>query len=776
MKRLIYSFIAGLLTTFFVFPQNNQSSKSIIKQVSIRPIIISGKTTKASKESNKIEPVLRYIQEKASNLNLSNNRNLEQFIKTNQILPMTKTLDNLIIIPVLIKSQNTSLTENLIRENGGNVSTIAGNILVAEIALSSISKIVNNKETIFIESSKYYQTCLDISHTEIKADKVHTGFQLPGSYRGKEVIVGIVDSGIDWKHENFVDEEGSRILYIWDMSENLNYPLNYDYGTEYTKSEIDSNLCQEIDSHGHGTHVASIAAGNDNSLYGYTGIAPKADIICVKTEIEGSIYDNNVIDGCNYIFSKAEDLGKPAVINISLGHNSGPHDGTSLSDQAYSNLTGPGKIIVTSAGNSGSNFHHLSYETNGIDYNSSYKTFLSIPDTAIFVFIDMWYDTGNISVGIAAFDSSYQLIGYTEPVSPGEKIFSVPFRFNEQNYAYVTVDATTTNNPNNNSKNVSVNISRSQLPLDTVIWALYTFGTGKFDAWIWGTFGTFSSLSDLDNRIMPADNIRTIGEPGTAKQVICVGSYVTKNEWIDIDGNVQNQFLPDNNLPVYGDISFFSSIGPTRDNRLKPDLVAPGEVIIAALSSNMEDVPRKNILLGGKHLRLRGTSMACPHVTGTVALMLESAPHLSYSDIYDLLIYSSRKDSFTGLQANNIFGHGKIDALQAIQDIIATDVKINHDSVPQRFTLMQNYPNPFNISTTIKYNIPPFANNHNKSINVILRIYDVLGNKIDTLIKKKQSSGNYSTRYYASNLSSGIYFYKINAGSFSEARKMIVLK
>ena len=456
---------------------------------------------------------------------------------------------------------------------------------------------------------------------------------------------------------------------------------------------------------------------------------------------------------------------------------------------------------------------------------------------------------------------------------------------------------------------------------------LYTFGAGSFDAW--SVSGGVFSTYDGQSWFKPGDNLKTIGSPGSANKIICVGSYVTKDHWVDINGITQYQPGP----PIIGAISSFSSIGPTRDGRLKPDIVAPGEVIVAAYSSFLTQTPHTNILHGGKHQKMQGTSMASPHVTGVVALMLEKNGNLDYDQAVTILKNTTKKDSYTGTSPNNIYGNGKLDAYNAflntsggggtqitlIQegfegnfppngwtqqisnssytwakgnvenqnfntidptslnsafcpwvaqnqnewlitpafnlgagsasiefyighstqwlsaatvklhistngganwtqlwsaendgqawiwrnkvidlsafantqniklgwqyvgndgDIVALDgVKLlggptdveNNNSVITDYMLYQNYPNPFNPITNIEYAVPKWS-------KTTLKIYDVLGSEITTLINEEKPVGVYQINWNASSLSSGVYFYSLQAGDFVQTRKMILLK
>jgi hypothetical protein len=164
---------------------------------------------------------------------------------------------------------------------------------------------------------------------------------------------------------------------------------------------------------------------------------------------------------------------------------------------------------------------------------------------------------------------------------------------------------------------------------------------------------------------------------------------------------------------------------------------------------------------------LQGTSMSAPHFTGVVALLLEQDPDLTYDEAFEVLMNSSITDDITGSVPNNEFGYGRIDVQAALQELI-TDVQ-KEDDVPVAYSLKQNYPNPFNPSTTIEYSLPD-----NELVKI--KVYDVLGNEITTLVNDIQSAGTYKVSFDAKNLSTGVYFYRISAGNFQEIRKMIFLK
>ena len=937
MKKAFLLFLAAVLLSANSFSQIKIPEISIEKRNSNdREKIINAEIKYADQYSKKMSPLLNlfldsistnkgvYVQVPKSKSGLKD----LVFFQENEMKE--------ILLPVFIKTLSVPVSESVISAIGGKTQSVAGDIIVADIPISSVRELSLSSEIVYIEHSNISSVKIDVSRVETKVNQLHNGTGISRPYKGNGVVVGVLDSGIDWKHQDFKNSSGSRIQYLWDMSGTGNAPAGYGYGTEYTKAQIDASQCSEIDGddgYGHGTHVAGTAAGNGGALSNYIGMAPESDIIFVKGFRNGPGFaDVDVVNGCNYIFQKAQQLNKPAVINLSLGGHFSPHDGTSLYEQALSNLTGNGKVIVAAAGNEGGETIHLNYTTSGASYNDSYETFFELINNTPMIVADMWYSSGNISVGLVAYDNSLNRIAYTNPIAPGQKIEDLAFTVNGTTYGYVTIDATGTNNPNNGANEVVIAIDshNGQVNISNVYWTVYTFGSGTFDAWV-ASGGQFSTSTPA-GFIKPGDNLKTVGTPATANKVICVGSYVTKTQWVDINGVTQNQ--PGN--PVLGQISNFSSIGPSRDGRTKPDICAPGEVIVAAYSSFLTQTPASSILQGGKHQKMQGTSMAAPHVTGVVALLLEKNSSLDYDQTVSILKNTTKKDGFTGSTPNNVYGSGKLDAYNAFLNVsggggtqtviiqegfdgsflpagwtkqtlntnntwiqsnpqsnnfnqidpnslfsalvaydvnqnqnewlitppfnlgngnasiefyagystnwlsgatlklhISTDggnnwtqlwtaendgqswkwrnrvidltsysnkqnlklawqyvgvdgdlagldgvkllgytttgVEDNNNTVVTDYALSQNYPNPFNPATIISWQAPV-------SGRQTLKVYDLLGREVATLVDEYKNAGVYKIEINAENLASGVYIYQLKSGEFLSAKKMILMK
>jgi len=542
-----------------------------------------------------------------------------------------------------------------LEEKGMEIRTVAGDVISGMIALSQLEEIAALPNLIRIESSRPLVRELDASLPETRANLVHVG---PPSYRGSGVVVGLIDSGLDYTHECFRKAGGStRILAIWDQAltpqGNETSPAGYTYGVEYTKAKINSalattkpfNMVRHRDwdfISGHGTHVAGIAAGdgsiagNGKPAFTYIGIAPEADIIVVANKVTTEALGDsaNTLDAVNYIFNKAASLGKAVVINLSQGDNLGPHDGTSLLELGIDNLLGgPGRAMVKSAGNEGDSGRHASGSvTVGNDTNVQFVVDAndSSPNT-----LDIWYA-----------GSDRFTITITPPTGTATEIVNpdTTTTLTLPNGNQVFIDSVL-DDPNNHANRIYIQQSRGMsMVIEPGTWTFTLHGVrvvnGRFEAWI-----ERGELAKTPEFIPPhRDDSKTLSIPGTSQKIITVASYITKGAGV-------------------GNISSFSSLGPTRDGRQKPEIAAPGQAILSASASNL--------LIGtDKYHSLSGTSMSAPHVTGCIALMLQKNKKLTQEKIKDCLINKAHADVFTEGVPNPVWGRGKLDIKAAVDSIV----------------------------------------------------------------------------------------------------------
>jgi subtilisin family serine protease len=460
---------------------------------------------------------------------------------------------------------------------------------------------------------------------------------------GTGVFIGIVDSGFDLSHPMFYDSAGKlRVKALLDQTQSG----NPEFDTAALISKLASGTQPGSDENGHGTHVASIAGG---SLYnGLEGVAPDAQFLLVKTDFI------NVDSGVAWIFRQAGT--SPCVVNLSLGGHYGPHDGTTQEEKLYETLTGPGKILVVAAGNERQDNLHIGgrfvlNQVEEIAFDIQLDPSGQRPPVSASTF---WYeDTDSFDV---------------ELISPSRQSFPIPAlgrsdRFTGANLE-IEVSRRRYTPANAVQIEASINFTRLNIrPVDLRDWRFRfrcTSATvGRLDGWFANQgFGRFRPHPLLETA-------RTLGIPATSKASITVASHVSKNTWVSDDG----QQLDGNVL--IGRSSPFSSLGPTRDGRWKPDISAPGQYLTAALASNSElsNLPER-ALVSQKLVTIEGTSMATPVVTGAIALMLQKKPSLTPNQILDLFNQNARRDQQTGPALwTPTYGYGKLDISALLSEI-----------------------------------------------------------------------------------------------------------
>lgn len=561
------------------------------------------------------------------------------------------------LVSTIIKFQgDLSGVESL----GGRVGSVIGDVATVDVPLSVVDAVSKLNNIVFMEAAKKVRHHLDASVPETGANLLRSG--APPNWTGstgKNVVIGIVDTGIDLNHADFKDSSGgSRILFLWDQTTGGIPPSGFAYGNECAKAKIDAKICTETDTDGHGTHIAGIAAGNGAATgngqpqFRFIGMAPEADIIIVKTTSDTV----GILDGIAYIQGKAASLGKPSVINISLGGHVDPHDGTSLFEQGLDGASGQGKVIVCAAGNEGNANIHASGTVSRV---SPVKTDFNAPAGSASQNIDIWY-AGADQMGIKI-DHTGTPVCTTSIVIPG-----VTTSFDTA-CGRIQIDNSSTGiNPNNGDREITVNLLNGTSPLASGAWSFTLSGTvianGRFDSWIDDTVtspGQFTS--NVDATI-------TLDDCGTATKPISVAAYNTKNIWKSINGQTFSYSPP----VTLGDIAAFSSRGPRRQcsnialcpSVQKPEIAAPGQGIMSSLSASSTQT-QSLIDPDGVHFLNQGTSMAAPHVAGAAALLLQSNTTLTSDQIKNALTSKTKADSFTGALPNNIWGFGKMDVAAA---------------------------------------------------------------------------------------------------------------
>lgn len=608
---------------------------------------------------------------------------------------------------------------------GAVIQRRVGDIVLAEVPAAALSEVSSTPGVLRVQLSRELQPKLDRARALVGVDNIHAGIDLPQAYTGKGVVTGIVDGGIDPNHINFKDADGNcrigQFQYLR-VNESGTAPLISTYTPEQLPMfSTDDNTAY------HGTHTTGIMAGGyrgkvqaasttgaggfitlgakDNPYY---GVAYESEIAAAC----GTLQDYFIALGVSNILDYAYNNGrKPCVINLSLGSNTGPHDGRGMMSQYLSSeATLNGAIFCLSSGNEGdmrialnktfteddTSLQSFIYpnlytaQQGNIRYGSAYvysndaETFdlqavvynksrgrvaVRIPITgntggaSLYYVSEEGYATGESDVVSPGFAKAFD--GY---VGVGSMIDADTGRF----YAiidFMVRDNATTNADGNYLLGFIVNGKAGQ--------RVDVFGDGQttefsgygIEGWSDGSFnGTISDLATTPN-------------------VVTVGSFDNRDSWISLDGNAYGF----DGLFKEGTISEFSSFGTTIDGRNLPLVCAPGATIISSTSTPFVTNPENGITPAYLQAsvssetrdhyweQMAGTSMASPLVAGSIALWLEADPTLTPAEVIDIVTQTATVDNDVLTTGDPVqWGAGKFNAYEGLKEVLR---RSGHDGV-----------------------------------------------------------------------------------------------
>ncbi len=438
------------------------------------------------------------------------------------------------------------------------------------------------------------------------------------------LVVGIIDQGFDYTHPAFRSNDGTPMISrVWEQgTDRTLHPAGYDYGYEMTTSDDILAACADDQSQSHGSHVAARALQ-------FAGREPGTEMVLVSKGA-ARVDEQRLRDAISYIFQYAESVGKPCVVNMSMGSHRGPHDGTSAFDAFINGVVGPGRIICASAGNNGISTGHL--ETQGDPLNT-FVIYRSPDNTSGTV--DIWgtpgmqysvqlsamqYENGNVSsqsdVFVAGLEASadYTWAPTTGRLKGTFKFHTEVDERNGKTHTELTFEQT--------SAAMKYELALTITPL--------TAGTLH----AWSDEITLSFHDHEREGFVKGDNRYSITElGGTADRIISVGALLSD-----------------------GTVAPYSSRGPRLDGAVKPNVYAYGDNIESALNSYdnyQSNYPyTQTIELDGReyHLgRMSGTSMASPMVTGIVGSWLRQKPLMTPEEALSLMNPDGCIDAEAGL-------------------------------------------------------------------------------------------------------------------------------
>ena len=414
----------------------------------------------------------------------------------------------------------------------------------------------------------------------------------PGNLRltGRGVLIGIVDSGVDYRHPAFLTADGkSRILRLWDQSIPGNPPEGYATGTEYTNEEINEALSLSVqegrrlvpseDVSGHGTAVLGVAAGSDFSRGAVNrGVAYESDLLVVKMGIprqDSFPRTTELMQGVDYLVRQAIRLGRPIALNLSFGNNYGSHKGDSLLETYIDMVSSIGRLaICTGTGNNGNQPLH---EGGTLKQGQTRQIELSVSSREPTLNVQLWKSYED-EMSIYIENPSGNRIGPLD-----EKL--VPQRYRLGNTDLLIYYGKP--GPYHLTQEIYIDFLPVETYVDSGDWKIILSGKrvrgGEYYLWLPGGNTLNRGTGFYEPRAYG-----TLTIPATARRVIAVGAY-------------------DSLVDSYAD---FSGRGSRMLPYLKPDLVAPGVNIVAP-------VP------GGGYRTVTGTSFAAPFVSGSVALLMQ---------------------------------------------------------------------------------------------------------------------------------------------------------
>lgn len=540
-------------------------------------------------------------------------------------------------LKLIVQAGRESDAAEWLRGSAGTVHSAGRGVLVADVPPHALGRMDRCPGVLAAEAPRELRLCLE------EARGPFTGLDEASARHaltGRGVVVGIVDSGVDWRHPDFRGAQGETRLALFGHARRAPGAATSLFD-EYSRADLDAALggaggVPDGDPHGHGTHCASIAAGNGNASGGrFRGAAPGAELVAVRSE---PLLDTHIIWGLRRVFAAAGE--RSAVASLSLGGHLGAHDGTTALENVIARESGPGRIVVVAAGNEGQDGIHFRGELRpGEDLLIPVRTV-----DARAQLVDVWVPRGDeVEVWIETPDGArHDADGSTRKTVFGE------------------FEADWSENPINRDQNLTLFIAQAALHHTWHVGLrARTVVHGEVHAWAQSAQGAGQVFAAL------GDDRYSIGMPATEERCIAVGSCVSRASFDTQGGTVTTQGL------TVGQLSPFSSRGPGRYGALKPNVAAPGQYVTAALAAGSKFagdpryVPRHHPVPG--YITIQGTSMATPFVAGVVALLLEREPRLTPEDVQQRLRVTARRDTSTGRVWGDGFGFGRLD-VEALLD------------------------------------------------------------------------------------------------------------
>lgn len=586
-------------------------------------------------------------------------------------------------LPAIIKLEPGETTGEL-EENGVKIMHRRDNLILAFIPTDDIDFLLTFSGVERISLSDRARITLDKARPFGNVDKIISpSDEWPKGWDGRGVVTGFCDIGFDPSHPNFKNPDGtSRVVRIVNYVDTLADVIRL-----YTPDEIAAWRTDNDDEY-HATHVAGIMAGGyrDNDYFGVAGLS---DIVATTSMLT----DACILAGAEEITSYAKSVGKPAVINMSLGSYTGPHDGTSLFNQYLAKI-GEEAIVCIAAGNEG-----VSPNTIQLDFDTDCEErSIYICDCTggwnlehIYGDSDFWSsDDSEFSLRFSIFDFPNRKVVYSSPwIGQGElkdwtiaspditdasaernEIFNNAFR----GYFRATAEV----NPENGRFNIYTSFNLHNREMYELVGRYYLMVTIRgsrgvhVDGYADG-YRCFFRSNGSSSFATPGSSM-SISDIACGDNVLVVGASCARNQTPLLNGGVHGFDF------TIGQVAPFTGYGILIDGRHLPEIAAPGCCVVSSLSTPfVEKHPDADYpplcaeanIDGRKHYwgSETGASMATPYIAGVVALWLQADPTLSITQIKEIAMQTAKTD-YPDI-ADIRWGAGQIDALAGLREVLA---------------------------------------------------------------------------------------------------------
>lgn len=578
---------------------------------------------------------------------------------------------------------------------GAKVLKQRENLAIVTLPIDQVEDFAKNKSVKRVQFGTKMHANLDKARAATSTSWAHLGMMVDHKYTGAGVVTGLMDQGIDPNHVTFMnsDQSASRVKRVWTfMGEDGSFDA-------YETPEAIASFTTDMKDETHGTHVAGILAGGyeSNRNLPYYGVAKGSDIAMS----EGLFSDINIIYAVENIIEYALAEGKPAVVNLSLGNNVGPHDGTDLFSQ-YLDILGKYAVICVSAGNEGND--KIVLNKTFTESDKKLKSFVveTIYEGLHAGTVDIWSDSNKaLSVTPMVYDAVADTVVYKMPtinksmVTPDGKDLEWIYVSNGSNYtfgdlsdpnfdkafkgtygSYIGATALVDGYNNRYETVISYYLQNTETNKGNYVMAFEVEGEVGQKVYVYtdGSYSEFSTknLKGWDEAITDG----TISNMACGKNIIVVGSF---------------------NSRAYGaeaekELSSYSSYGTLVDGRELPHICAPGCMIYSAANGsyiqslissgkNQESDFAYKATINGKSyywIGMAGTSMASPFFAGAVALWLEANPYLERDDVLAIAQESATKDSYVTNSLIPVkWGAGKLNVIEGLKLAIASKAGIS---------------------------------------------------------------------------------------------------